>query len=133
TADGTADGTAVDGTAVDGAAVDGAADGTALDGTANGTADGTALDRTPLDRAARANTGGTGGLVIDGPGAARAARAYLAVAAPGTGGAVRTEGTTVVVVCRRTVRVPFGAVIARPHGIPETATARARTVVRPST
>ena len=44
-----------------------------------------------------------------------------------------TPAGTVTVVCRRTVRVPFGAIIARPHGIRETATARAPTVLRPST
>jgi hypothetical protein len=55
------------------------------------------------------------------------------VAAPGTAATVRTGRTTVTVVCRRTVRVPFGVVVARPHGIRETATARAGTVVRPST
>jgi hypothetical protein len=73
------------------------------------------------------------GLPLDGTAAAHAARAHLAVAAPGTTATIRTDRTTVTVVCARTVRVPFGAVIARPHGIRETATARAGTVVRPST
>lgn len=64
---------------------------------------------------------------------ARAVTAYLRAAAPGTTVTSGTDGTTVTVVCTRTARVPFGAVIARPHGIRETATARARTVLRPST
>ena len=76
---------------------------------------------------------GAGDLPLDPAAAARAATAYLEAAAPGTAAAVRTDRTTVTVVCRRTVRVPFGAVIARPHGIRETATARAGTVLRPST
>jgi hypothetical protein len=79
------------------------------------------------------NADGTGGLPVDPVTAGRAATAYLETVAPGTGATVHTDRTTVTVVCRRTVRVPFGAVIARPQGIRETATARARTVVRPST
>ena len=79
------------------------------------------------------NADGTGGLPIDSVAVARAVTAYLRAAAPGTTATSRTDGTTVTVVCTRTARVPFGAVIARPHGIRETATARARTVLRPST
>lgn len=79
------------------------------------------------------NADGAGGLPLEPVAAARAVTAYLAAAAPGTIARVRTDGTTVTVACTRTARVPFGAVIARPHGIRETATARAGTVLRPST
>jgi hypothetical protein len=110
------------------------------------TVDGPTLDGSAPDRPALAggagrkaalpgpgNADGTGDLPLDPVAAARAVAAYLEVAAPGTTAAVKTDRTTVTVVCRRTVRVPFGAVIARPHGIRETATARAGTVLRPST
>ena len=86
-----------------------------------------------LDRAAVANASGTGVLVLDPVGAARAVTDHLAAAAPAVTATTRVGPGAVTVVCRRTVRVPFGAIIARPHGIRETATARASTVIRPST
>jgi hypothetical protein len=72
-------------------------------------------------------------LPLDPRAAARSALAYLAAAAPGVSATASTDGATVTVHCAWTVRVPFEAVIARPHGIRETATARASTVTRPST
>ena len=102
-------------------------------GSTDGTAPPAAHDAggTPPPSAGKAD--GAGDLPLDPVAAGRAVTAYLEAAAPGTIATVRTDRTTVSVVCRRTVRVPFGAVIARPHGIPETATARAGTVLRPST
>ena len=42
-----------------------------------------------------------------------------------------TDGRTVTVVCRRTVRIPFGAVLGRAGGLERTAVARARSAVLP--
>lgn len=86
-----------------------------------------------LDRAGVTNASGAGVLALDPAGAARAVTDHLAAAAPAVAATTRVRRGAVTVVCRRTVRVPFGAIIARPHGIRETATARASTVIRPST
>jgi hypothetical protein len=94
---------------------------------------------TPADPAAagevgrRGIPGGARVLPLDRRAAARSAIAYLATAVPGVGGTASTDGATVTVRCAWTVRVPFEAVIAHPHGIRETATARASTMTRPST
>jgi hypothetical protein len=85
-----------------------------------------------LDRGRLGNPGATGLLALDGARARAAATAYLARAAPATTATI-VAGTSVTVTCRTTVRVPFGAVIARPHGIRASATATAATVSRPST
>lgn len=42
-----------------------------------------------------------------------------------------TDGRTVTVTCRRTVRIPFGAVLGHPDGLPRTAIARARSPLLP--
>jgi hypothetical protein len=86
-----------------------------------------------LDRTRVGNPGDTGVLALDPAGVARAVTEQLAASAPAVAATTRVGGGAVTVVCRRTVRVPFGAIIARPHGILETATARASTVIRPST
>ena len=96
--------------------------------------DGAALaGATVVDRARAGNPHGTGALPLDAAAAARSAAAYLGAVAPGTRARTTAAAGTLTVICARTVRVPFGAVIARPHGIPAIATARAATVARPST
>ncbi|HVD28233.1 MAG TPA: hypothetical protein VNC79_06995, partial [Mycobacteriales bacterium] len=42
-----------------------------------------------------------------------------------------TDGRTVTVVCRRTVRIPFGAVLGHPDGLERTGVARARSRLLP--
>ena len=77
--------------------------------------------------------GGARVLPVDRDRARAAVVAHLAGVGTATGADVRTDGRTVVVRCRRTARLPFGAVIGRPDGIERVATARARAVLRPST
>jgi len=43
-----------------------------------------------------------------------------------------TDGRTVTVICTRTVRIPFGAVLGHPGGLARTATARARSPLLPA-
>jgi hypothetical protein len=50
---------------------------------------------------------------------------------PGLALRAGTDGHTVTVVCRRTVRIPFGAVLGRAGGLERTAVARARSAVLP--
>lgn len=110
----------------------------------------TALDRTALDRTALDRTGPEqAGPDPDDPAGRPAARdryattlpldPRTAIAAvedyvdPGTDVTVGTDGRTVTVRCRRLAKVPFGAVLGRPHGIERTAVSRARSRIRPST
>lgn len=86
-----------------------------------------------VDRAGLANPGRTGVLPLDRAAAEGVANDYLRSTAPAVTATSTTTPTTVTLVCRTTVRVPFGAAIARPHGISESATATAGTVIRPST
>lgn len=63
--------------------------------------------------------------------AAAAERYRLRAGRPGLVLAASTDGRTVTVRCRRTVRIPFGAVLGKPDGLPRTAVARARSVLLP--
>jgi hypothetical protein len=50
---------------------------------------------------------------------------------PAMSATATTDGATVTVVCRRTVRIPFGAVLGHPDGLDRTAVARARSRLVP--
>jgi len=120
--------------ACDGAALAGAA---ALDRTALSTAPpppanpDTATGRADVREAASGDEEGI--LALDRDAVPAAVVAHLGGLGTPTDADARTDGRTVLVRCRRTVRVPFGAVIGRPDGIERVATARARAVLRPST
>jgi hypothetical protein len=51
---------------------------------------------------------------------------------PGLALRARTDGRTVTVECRRTVRIPFGAVLGKAGGLERAAVARARPAVLPA-
>lgn len=79
-----------------------------------------------------APTGGAG-LPVDAAGVAAAVEDYrLRADRPGLRLEPGTDGATVTVVCRRTVRIPFGAVLGAAEGLDRTAVARARTALLPA-
>jgi hypothetical protein len=89
------------------------------------------VDRSGVEGAGAA--GGSGPLPLDRAGVVAAVQDYRARAArPGLKLAATTDGGTVTVTCRRTVRIPFGAVLGRAGGLDRTAVARARTALRPA-
>ena len=103
----------------------GVCDGAALAGAA-------ALDRAALARP-RPGTDGVGGLPLDRAEVAAAVGSYRHHAArPGLVLTAGTDGRTVTVTCRRTVRIPFGAVLGKAGGLDRTAVARARTALLPA-
>ena len=128
----------------------GVCDGAALAGAA--ALDRAALDRAALDRAglnraasaagadgadsaassADAGSGAVAGLPVSAAKAAAAVEEYGRRAArPGLRLAPSTDGVTVTVTCRRTVRIPFGAMLKAADGLERTAVARARTELTP--
>ncbi len=103
----------------------GVCDGAALAGAA-------ALDRAALAGATAAGVPARAGLPVDAAGVAAAVEDYrLRADRPGLRLEPGTDGATVTVVCRRTVRIPFGAVLGAAGGLDRTAVARARTALLP--
>lgn len=107
----------------------GVCDGAAV-AAAAGAVDRAALDRIPPDD----DTGRTRAVLPVDPAAVaatvqryrdRAGRQGLVLTAT-------TDGRTVTVTCRRTVRIPFGAVLGRADGLQRTAVARARSPLLPA-
>jgi hypothetical protein len=100
------------------------------------TAPAPAPDRSTADRSGVEGAGpatGSGTLPLDRAGVVAAVEDYRARAArPGLKLAATSDGGTVTVTCRRTVRIPFGAVLGRAGGLDRTAVARARTALRPA-
>ena len=129
-----------DGAAV--AAAAGAVDRTALAGAVP--ADAIPADAVPADAvptgaapAGAAPDGGAGGeataLPLDPAAVAAAVEDYRGRAGrDGLALAATTDGRTVTVTCRRTARIPFGAVLGRPGGLQRTAVARARSPLLPA-
>ena len=104
----------------------GVCDGAALAGAA-------ALDRAALARPRPGADGVGPGLPLDRAEVAAAVGSYRHHAArPGLVLTAGTDGRTVTVTCRRTVRIPFGAVLGKAGGLDRTAVARARTALLPA-
>lgn len=122
---------ALDRAALSGAAGDGApGDGAAGDGAAG---DGAAGDRAVIGREAAEGSGAVAGLPVSAAGVAVAVEDYrLRADRPGLRLDPRTDGATVTVTCRRTVRIPFGAVLGKANGLDRSAIARARTTLLPT-
>lgn len=99
-----------------------------------GVCDGAALaGAAALDRAALAGAPAGAGLPVDAAGVVAAVEDYrLRADRPGLRLEPGTDGATVTVVCRRTVRIPFGAVLGAASGLDRTAVARARTALLPA-
>ncbi|HZB51635.1 MAG TPA: hypothetical protein VE547_21280, partial [Mycobacteriales bacterium] len=93
-----------------------------------------ALDRAALDRAAvRGTPPAPRSLPVDERGMAAAVADHgRRSGRPGLRLAAGTDGVTVTVVCRRTVRIPFGPVLGAAGGLDRTAVARARTALLPA-
>ena len=75
---------------------------------------------------------GGGTLLLDPAAVAAATERYRTRAGrPGLALRAATDGRTVTVECRRTTRIPFGAVLGKGGGLERTAVARARSAVLP--
>jgi hypothetical protein len=136
---GVCDGAALAGAAaVDRAALDRADVGRAPADVGRAAADRAPADRAPADRAAADRTAADrsarrgAALPLDPAAVGAAVERYRERAArPDLVLTAGTDGRTVTVECRRTVRIPFGAVLGRGGGLPRTAVARARSVLLP--